>query len=51
MDSVQGTLLLVEDDSSIRRGLKATLSALQFEIGEASTGEEALTRLPWSTTT
>ena len=45
MDSVQGTLLLVEDDSSIRRGLKATLSALQFEIGEASTGEEALTRL------
>jgi two-component system, OmpR family, KDP operon response regulator KdpE len=45
MDSVQGTLLLVEDDSSIRRGLKTTLSALQFEIGEASTGEEALTRL------
>ena len=45
MDSTQGTLLLVEDDSSIRRGLKATLSALQFDIGEASTGEEALTRL------
>ena len=45
MDSTQGTLLLVEDDSSIRRGLKVTLSALQFEIGEASTGEEALTRL------
>lgn len=45
MDSAQGTLLLVEDDSSIRRGLKATLSALQFDIGEASTGEEALTRL------
>jgi two-component system KDP operon response regulator KdpE len=45
MDSIQGTLLLVEDDSSIRRGLKATLSALEFEIGEASTGEEALTRL------
>ncbi len=45
MDSTQGTLLLVEDDSAIRRGLKATLSALQFEIGEASTGEEALARL------
>lgn len=45
MDSIQGTLLLVEDDSSIRRGLKATLSALEFEIGEASTGEEALIRL------
>ena len=45
MDSVQGTLLLVEDDTSIRRGLKATLAAMLFEIGEASTGEEALTRL------
>jgi two-component system, OmpR family, KDP operon response regulator KdpE len=45
MDSGQGTILLVEDDSSIRRGLKATLSALQFDIGEAATGEEALTRL------
>jgi two-component system KDP operon response regulator KdpE len=45
MDNTEGTLLLVEDDTSIRRGLKATLSALRFEIGEASTGEEALTRL------
>ena len=45
MDSIQGTVLVVEDDPSIRRGLRATLSALQFEIGEASTGEEALTRL------
>lgn len=45
MDSVPGTVLLVEDDSSIRRGLKATLSALRFNIGEVSTGEEALTRL------
>ena len=45
MDNTQGTVLLVEDDSSIRRGLRATLSALQFEVGEASTGEEALMRL------
>ena len=45
MDSTEGTLLLVEDDTSIRHELKATLSALRFEIGEASTGEEALTRL------
>jgi two-component system KDP operon response regulator KdpE len=45
MDSTQGTVLLVEDDASIRRGLRATLSALHFETGEASTGEEALTRL------
>jgi two-component system KDP operon response regulator KdpE len=41
----QGTILLVEDDASIRRSLRATLSALDFETGEASTGEEALTRL------
>src|SRR5258707_14333493 len=45
MDSTQGTVLLVEDDTSIRRGLRATLAALQFEIGEASTGEETLMRL------
>jgi two-component system, OmpR family, KDP operon response regulator KdpE len=45
MDNTQGTVLLVEDDTSIRRGLRATLTALQFEIGEASTGEEALMRL------
>ena len=45
MESTQGAVLLVEDDLSIRRGLRATLSALQFRIGEASTGEEALLRL------
>jgi two-component system KDP operon response regulator KdpE len=45
MDNIQGTILLVEDDASIRRGLRATLSALHFETGEASTGEEALKRL------
>ena len=38
-------VLLVEDDLAIRRGLHATLSALGFVIGEAETGEEALTRL------
>jgi two-component system KDP operon response regulator KdpE len=45
MDSTQGTVLLVEDELSIRRGLRTTLSALQFRIGEASSGEEALIRL------
>ena len=45
MDSTQGTVLLVEDDSAIRRGLRATLTAMQFDIGEAATGEEALMRL------
>jgi two-component system KDP operon response regulator KdpE len=45
MTSSQGSVLLVEDDLSIRRGLRATLLALQFRIGEASSGEEALVRL------
>ena len=45
MQSSQGTILLVEDDRAIRRSLSATLKALDFEIGEASTGEEGLTRL------
>lgn len=45
MKEIQGTILLVEDDDSIRRGLRTTLSALNFETGEASTGEEALRRL------
>ena len=45
MDSSQGAILLVEDDVSIRRSLKAVLSELHFELGEASTGEEALVAL------
>ena len=45
MESTQGTVLLVEDEAAIRRGLKATLTAMHFDIGEAATGEEALMRL------
>ena len=45
MESTQGTILLVEDEAAIRRGLKATLAAMHFDIGEAGTGEEALMRL------
>lgn len=45
MINLQGKLLLVEDDPSIRRSLKATLTALGYETGEASTGEEALASL------
>lgn len=45
MSNEQGMILLVEDDSSIRRGLSATLTALSFDIGEAASGEEALNRL------
>ena len=37
----QGSVLLIEDDSSIRRSLRATLTALCFTVGEASSGEEA----------
>ena len=42
---IQGTVLIVEDDQSLRRTLNTTLAALGFDIGQASTGEEALTRL------
>lgn len=45
MSDSQGVVLLVEDDLSIRRSLRTTLAALGYEIGEASSGEEALTRL------
>ena len=41
----QVAVLVVEDDSAIRRGLIATLGALQFQIGEATSGEEAIERL------
>ncbi len=38
----EGKLLVVDDDPSIRRTLHTTLYSLGFDIGEASTGEEAL---------
>ncbi len=45
MDNTQARVLLVEDDSSIRRSLKTTLSAMGFSIKEASSGEDALATL------
>src|SRR5271165_2322154 len=45
MSEVQGTVLIVEDDVALRRTLRTTLTALEFDVGEAGTGEEALTRL------
>jgi two-component system, OmpR family, KDP operon response regulator KdpE len=39
---LQGKVLLVDDDASIRRALHTTLSALGFEIEEASAGEQAV---------
>jgi two-component system KDP operon response regulator KdpE len=38
----QGKVLIVEDDTSLRRSLGSTLKLLGFDIGEASNGEEAL---------
>jgi two-component system KDP operon response regulator KdpE len=38
-------VLIVEDDAGIRQSLFETLSALGFVIGEAGTGEQALSRL------
>lgn len=45
MNQSDGRVLIVEDDSPVRRALRTTLDALGFDIGEASNGEEALQRL------
>ena len=42
MSPSQGKVLLVDDDASIRRALHTTLSALGFEVEEASAGEQAV---------
>ena len=42
MHLLQGKVLLIDDDASIRRALHTTLSALGFEIDEASSGEQAV---------
>jgi len=38
----QGTILVVDDDSSTRRALRVTLSGMGFTVVEAARGEEAL---------
>jgi two-component system, OmpR family, KDP operon response regulator KdpE len=45
MDESQGRLLIVEDDSALRRSLRTTLDVLGFDVGEASNGEDSLVRL------
>ena len=45
MEEAQGRLLIVEDDSALRRSLCTTLSALGFHITEVSNGENALISL------
>ena len=42
-------ILLVDDESAIRRALKPTLLGLGFQITEASRGEEALQALHTAT--
>ncbi len=40
-----GRILIVDDDPQIRRALRATLASSGYEVGDASSGEEALDRL------
>jgi two-component system, OmpR family, KDP operon response regulator KdpE len=42
MNSLQSKVLIVDDESAIRRALRATLSTLGFDIEEASGGEQAV---------
>jgi CheY-like chemotaxis protein len=44
VDESQGRLLIVEDDSALRRSLRTTLGVLGFDVAEASNGEDALVR-------
>jgi two-component system, OmpR family, KDP operon response regulator KdpE len=41
-------ILIVDDEASIRRGLRTTLNGLGFEIAEAARGEEALSLIKTS---
>lgn len=45
MDKPQAKLLIVEDDTMLRRTLRTTFDALDFNVGEVGNGEEALMRL------
>jgi two-component system KDP operon response regulator KdpE len=45
MNDSQGRLLIVEDDSALRRSLRTTLDLLGFDVGEAANGEDGLVRL------
>lgn len=45
MDAVPSKVLIVEDDTALRRSLRSTLDIVGFDIGEAGNGEEALMRL------
>jgi two-component system, OmpR family, KDP operon response regulator KdpE len=40
--SSQGSILIVDDDASVRRALRTTLQTLSFNTSEAASGEQAL---------
>jgi two-component system KDP operon response regulator KdpE len=42
VDTSLGKLLIVEDDTALRKSVKTSLSVLGFYVDEAGTGEEAL---------
>jgi len=42
MPSVNGNILVTDDDPDLRRVLRRTLDALGFEVGESPNGEQAL---------
>jgi two-component system KDP operon response regulator KdpE len=41
----QGKVLIIDDETSIRRALHTTLGTLGFDIAEATTGEQGLALL------
>ena len=45
MDRSEGSVLIVEDDTALRRSLRTSLDALGFDVGEAGNGEDGLVRL------
>jgi two-component system, OmpR family, KDP operon response regulator KdpE len=45
VEEAKGRVLIVEDDVSLRRSLRAALGILGFEVGEAGNGEEGLASL------
>jgi two-component system KDP operon response regulator KdpE len=45
MDKSQGSVLIVEDDTALRRSLRTSLDALGFDVGEAGNGEDGIVRL------
>src|SRR5580704_18484171 len=41
-EKTQGTILVVDDEPSIRQALRVTLGKIGFDVAEAATGEDAL---------